>query len=106
MKTTAAHTSTPPSDMSNRAGSDKATFLAAATTMSWQLAIVVLVPLLGGAKLDDVFNTAPLLTIVGFGLAMVGMGAVVWRQLQLHSPPITPADIAHAKKLRDEEDEE
>jgi F0F1-type ATP synthase assembly protein I len=106
MKTTAAHTSTPPSDLSDRAAADRATFLAAATSMSWQLAIVVLVPILGGFKLDEVLDWSPVLTIAGFVLAMIGMGLVVWRQLQLNSPPITKADIANAKKIRDAEADE
>ncbi|HXE09935.1 MAG TPA: AtpZ/AtpI family protein [Verrucomicrobiae bacterium] len=64
-------------------------FLVAAANMSWQLAIVVLVPVIGGFELDKKFDTLPALTIVGFILAMVGMAAVVWRQLQLFSPPAT-----------------
>ena len=56
--------------------------------MSWQLAIVVLVPIIGGFELDQKLNTLPALTIVGFVVAMVGMGAVVWRQLQIFAPPL------------------
>lgn len=63
-------------------------FLMAAAGMSWQLAIVVLVPVIGGFKLDEYLNTAPLCTAVGFVIAMIGMALVVWRQLQLFSPPI------------------
>ena len=62
-------------------------FLAATLTMSWQLAIVVLVPIIGGFELDRKTHTAPLLTIVGFILAMIGTGVIVWRQLQLVTPP-------------------
>jgi F0F1-type ATP synthase assembly protein I len=61
-------------------------FLAAAANMSWQLAIVVLVPIIGGFELDKKLDTVPALTIVGFFLAMAGMAGVVWRQLQLYSP--------------------
>lgn len=64
-------------------------FFAAAANMSWQLSIVVLVPIVGGFELDKKFNTLPALTIVGFIIAMAGMAAVVWRQLQLFSPPPT-----------------
>ena len=63
-----------------------AIFLVRRWNMSWQLAIVVLVPILGGVKLDDVLDMSPLLTLVGFFIAMAGTGAVVWRQLQLLSP--------------------
>lgn len=61
-------------------------FISAAMNMSWQLAIVVLVPIIGGYKLDQKLNMVPLLTIVGFILAMIGMVFVVWRQMQLNSP--------------------
>ena len=53
-------------------------FLMAALSMSWQLAIVVLVPILGGFQLDKFFNTLPGLTMVGFIIAMAGMGIVGW----------------------------
>jgi di/tricarboxylate transporter len=61
-------------------------FLAATLNMSWQLAIIVLVPILGGFGLDQKLHTLPILTIVGFVLAMLGMGTVVWRQLRRFSP--------------------
>lgn len=54
-----------------------------ALNMSWQLAVVVLVPIIGGFKLDQKLDTLPALTIAGFFIAMAGMGLVVWRQLQL-----------------------
>jgi len=63
-------------------------FYLAATNMSWQLAIVVLLPIVGGFKLDEHWHSLPLWTFVGFALAMVGMGVVLWRQLQLLSPKI------------------
>lgn len=66
-------------------------FIAAAMTMSWQLAIVVLVPIIGGFELDKKLNMAPLLTIVGFVLAMIGMGSVVWRQMQVYGPKAVKA---------------
>lgn len=105
MKTTAEHP-TPPIATSEKVDAARAAFLSAATNMSWQLAIVVLVPILGGVKLDDVLGWTPVLTIAGFVLALVGMALVVRRQLQLYSPKITAADIARAKKIRDQEAEE
>jgi len=75
-------------------------FLIAAANMSWQLAIVVLAPVIGGFKLDEALNTTPVLTIVGFILAMVGMAAVVWRQLQIFSPNIPPAKTKAIKGHR------
>jgi F0F1-type ATP synthase assembly protein I len=59
--------------------------------MTWQLAVVVLVPLIGGFKLDEKFHTSPLLTIIGFVLAMAGTAAVLWRMSQTVSQiPLTP----------------
>lgn len=62
-------------------------FLLAAMNMSWQLAIVVLVPVIGGFELDKKLDTLPALTVVGFFIAMAGMAYICWRQLQLFSPP-------------------
>ncbi len=64
----------------------KKDFYLAATNMSWQLAIVVLIPIICGFKIDEHFNSLPIGTIIGFILAMTGMGVVVWRQLQLLAP--------------------
>ncbi len=41
-------------------------FLIAALSMSWQLAIVVLVPIIGGFELDKILGTVPVLTMIGF----------------------------------------
>lgn len=74
----------------NRVSNPKRDFLLAATNMSWQLAIVVLVPIIGGFKIDQHLNDVfPVGTILGFILAMIGMGLVVWRQLQMFSLKIT-----------------
>lgn len=54
-----------------------------ALDMSWKLAIVVLVPIIGGFKLDDALDTTPLLTITGFILAMGGMALVMWQTMQI-----------------------
>lgn len=63
-------------------------FFVSVLNMSWQLAIVVLVPILGGYKLDQTLDTAPLLTIVGFFIAMVGTAGIVWYQLQNLPPAV------------------
>lgn len=57
-------------------------FISMALDMSWRLAIVVLVPIVGGFKLDETLNMTPALTIIGFFLAMTGMGLVMWSSLQ------------------------
>jgi F0F1-type ATP synthase assembly protein I len=85
MKTTAAHPSTPPIARKGQSA-ESSSMLAAATNLSWQLAIVVIVPIFGGAKLDNLFGTKPIITVIGFVIAAVGMGFVVWKQMQLLSP--------------------
>jgi F0F1-type ATP synthase assembly protein I len=52
-------------------------FMGMALDMSWRLAVVVLVPIIGGYYLDQAFDTSPLLVIIGFVLAMTGMGFVM-----------------------------
>lgn len=63
-------------------------FFAAALNMSWQLAVVVLVPVIGGFELDQRLDTLPALTIAGFFIAMAGMGLVVWRQMRMFGPDV------------------
>ena len=53
-----------------------------ALDMSWRLAIVVVIPIVAGFKLDEKFSTAPLLTILGFLLAIGGTILVLRRTLQ------------------------
>src|SRR5690349_2043184 len=57
-------------------------FITLALDMSWRLAIVVLVPMIGGFKLDEALGMTPVLTIVGFLLAMGGMALVMWQTVQ------------------------
>ena len=67
--------------------SNKATrlFLMALFDISWQLAIVVLVPIIGGFELDKHFGTAPTLTIIGFVLAMAGTFTVIRRAFNIYN---------------------
>jgi len=55
--------------------------LNASLQMSWRLAIVVLIPLIGGVKLDQHLKTFPYLTILGGLLAISGFCYVIWRVL-------------------------
>jgi F0F1-type ATP synthase assembly protein I len=73
-------------------------FLSAALSMSWQLAVVVLLPLLGGHALDNHFRSSPVWTIVGFVIAVLLGGVVVWRSAQLASP--NPKDFDKHKESK------
>ena len=73
-------------DLQQQISAARQQFVTSALNMSWQLAIVVLLPFVGGYKLDQHFHSNPVLTLLGFGVAMLGVAAVLWRQLQLLSP--------------------
>lgn len=69
--------------MVDKSKSPTSVFVSMALDMTWRLAIVVLVPIIGGFELDKRLEMTPLLTIVGFLVAMVGMALVCWRTLQV-----------------------
>lgn len=81
-----------------------------ALDMSWRLAVVVLVPTIGGFELDQHLHTTPTLTIIGFILAMAGMALVMWQTLQaanrLPVPKLSAAQKRAVKKQYDEEDDD
>ena len=62
--------------------SPSSVFMSLALDMSWRLAVVVLVPIIGGFELDQRLETTPALTIVGFLLAMCGMAIVLWQMMR------------------------
>lgn len=66
----------------DKTNNPSAIFVGMALDMSWRLAIVVLVPIIGGFELDQRLKTSPLLTITGFVLAIAGMAIVLWQMLQ------------------------
>lgn len=69
----------------------KQQFIGVTIAMSWQLAVVVLVPMIGGFKLDQHFKTQPFLTIVGFVVALIGMVVIVRRTIRQVTPVADPA---------------
>jgi F0F1-type ATP synthase assembly protein I len=87
---------TTPGDKADKTANPTSLFIGMALDMSWRLAIVVLVPILGGFKLDQVLDMSPLLTIVGFLIAMVGMGLVCWTTLQAANQATTPKKEKHS----------
>ncbi|MCL4357731.1 hypothetical protein M1512_02450 [Patescibacteria group bacterium] len=60
-------------------------FAGAVIDMSWQLALVVLVPLVGGFELDKHFHIFPALTITGAVIAVVGYFLIVRRMYKQYS---------------------
>jgi F0F1-type ATP synthase assembly protein I len=58
-------------------------FLLAFADMSWRLAVVILVPIIGGYELDKHFDTTPALSIIGFVVAMAGLFVVLKQTLDM-----------------------
>ena len=77
-----------------------AAFIGMALEMSWRLAIVVLVPIIGGFYLDEAFNTTPLLVIVGFAVAMGGMYIVMRQTVQAANDLPVPTVIEPETKSK------
>jgi F0F1-type ATP synthase assembly protein I len=87
VKSHAAPQSTPPS--SNGKQSEKPSFemtmyqrnvfMNMALNMTWQLAVVVVIPIVGGFKLDEALNSSPWFTVLGFVIAAVGTMLVLKR---------------------------
>lgn len=71
-----------PSPRVEKTTSQTSVFISMALSMTWRLAIVVLVPILGGFYLDQWLNTTPVFTIVGFFLVMIGIALVFWQIMQ------------------------
>lgn len=60
----------------------KRQFLAASANMGWRLALTVVIPIVGGVKLDDHFKTAPSFTLLGLMLAAVAGCMAVWATIK------------------------
>ena len=56
----------------------KTQFFGATFNLGWRLAITVLVPLVGGIKLDQHFHSSPSYTLAGFMIAAAAGAAAVW----------------------------
>jgi hypothetical protein len=85
-------------------------FLVSAANMSWQLAIVVIVPIAGGATLDKHLNSGHLWLFVGLALAAVLATAIMWRTVQMANrlpvPKLTAAQKRAIQKSYEEEDDD
>ena len=78
--------------------------------MSWQLAIVVLVPIIGGVELDKAFGSSHICLFIGLALAAVGTIAVLWRAIvqaadRLPVPKLTDAQRNEIRKSYEEDDD-
>jgi uncharacterized membrane protein len=84
-------------------------FFVMALNMSWQLAVVVLIPIIAGVQLDKKFDSAPVLLFVGLALAVLGSIAIMWRTMRMANklpvPKLTDEQRAAIKKSYEEDDE-
>ena len=53
-------------------------FLGATLNMGWRLAVTVVIPIVGGVKLDQHYDTSPTYTLIGMLLAAVAGSTAVW----------------------------
>lgn len=67
-------------------------FVGMALDMSWRLAAVVLVPVIGGYELDSHLGTTPFITVLGFLVAIGGVVMVIRQTLRAaNSLPVPKA---------------
>ena len=70
---------TKPSTATPAATSAQNSFVAMVLTMSWQLAVVVIVPIVGGHYLDERLRSSPWFILLGVLIAGAGMLIVMVR---------------------------
>ncbi len=58
-------------DITNNSIAAKQLFISSVISMSWQMAVAVLVPVVGGYYLDRHFNSAPWITLFGLMLGVI-----------------------------------
>ena len=57
-------------------------FVTATVNMGLRLAITVVIPIVGGAKLDEHFKSSPLFTLIGMVIAAGAGSAAVWATIK------------------------
>lgn len=88
----------------------KQQFVVAALHMSWQLIVVVLVPIIGGVELGNALGNKSLWIFIGLGLALLGTVLVLWRALRVANrlpvPKLTAAQKRAIQKSFEAEDDD
>ncbi|MDL2362810.1 MAG: hypothetical protein QFB86_00315 [Patescibacteria group bacterium] len=97
------------SDTKKQATGDKnptAAFVGMALDMSWRLAIVVVLPVVAGFKLDSHFDTSPFLSLLGLALALAGTVIVLKQTLRAANESTKDIKFTpQGKHINDEDDE-
>lgn len=84
--------------------SQTSVFISMALDMTWRLAVVVLIPIIGGFYLDQWLDTTPVFTILGFFLAMSGIAIVFWQTLQTANSVEIPKSTASKTNKKSKKD--
>lgn len=71
--------------------SAKQQFITAAFDMGWRLALMVIIPIFIGVKLDDRYDTSPSWTLAALFVAVFGAGLIVYK---------TVSDVNRAQKAK------
>lgn len=106
-KTSAAPHTTPHTLKGGDGSVQRNQFLVMVLSMSWQLALAVLVPVIAGVQLDKMLDTS-FVTFIGLGLAFAASAVVMWRAMQaanrLPVPKLTAAQKREIQKQYEEDD--
>jgi hypothetical protein len=81
----------------------------AALNMSWQMAVVVLLPIIGGVEIGKHVGAPNVWIFAGLAVALLGSAAVMWRAMQaanrLPVPKLTDAQRRAIRKSYEEDDD-
>jgi uncharacterized membrane protein len=110
MQQTSAPDVKPGTDSHGAGGRQRSQFLVLAANMTWQLALVVMVPVIAGVELDKHFGTKYVCTFIGLGMALLGSAAIMWRTMQVANrlpvPKLTEKEKRAIRKQYEEEDDD
>ena len=73
-------------------------FVSMVLGMSWQLAVVVVVPIVGGHLLDLRQKTDPLFTLIGLVIAIAGVCLVLWRTVREANTKVAMLNTKESKR--------
>jgi len=94
---------TPTSTKGNQPAQSRTAFFALVFEMSWQLAVVILGPILLGVWLDSVFNTISVFLVIGLLVAVVGSIVVMWGIVKkANRVPVPKLTAAQRRQIQEE----
>lgn len=76
-------------------------FLGATINMGWRLALTVVIPIVGGVKLDEKLNSSPSYTLLGMIIAAAAGSAVVWATVKEVNAQQAEQPTKHTRKSKE-----